>query len=74
MPTITEPEVDELLDRLSEKLKEIPNGKQRDSEKNLEGLDLARFDSHSPDYHLSIPDTTVIDQQYQAFLTDPRRI
>lgn len=72
--TVTEKEIDELLKRLAEKLREIPNGKERIIQTDLEGHYLVRFDSHSDDYHLRHPDNDAIEQQYQAFLTDPRRV
>lgn len=74
MAVTIEPEIDELLERLSTRLKEIPNGKERIIQEDMEGLELVRFDSTSSDYHLRPVDADVVEQQYQAFLTDPRRI
>ena len=46
---------------------------ERFIETNVEGLDLDRFDCDSPNYHLRAA-SSKIEQQYEVFLTDPRRI
>ena len=67
--------VEELVVELETKLKEIPNAKRTAIvEANVEGLKLDRFDSSSPEYHLHPLDVVLLRQQYEASLTDPRRI
>jgi hypothetical protein len=48
---------------------------QKTTEKNVEGLNLDRFDCNHPDYHLRNPvDSEKLRIQHEASLTDPRRI
>jgi hypothetical protein len=52
--------------------KAIKNDCERNTPSNIKGLNMDRLDSNHPDYHL-LPNPE-IEQQYEAFLTDPRRI
>ena len=68
--------VNELIEQLETTLRRVPNAKERirAMEKNVEGLKLDRFDSSSPEYHLRPADVVLLREQYEASLTDPRRI
>lgn len=45
-----------------------------DLEEVIWGFELDRFDSSSPEYHLRPADVVLLREQYEASLTDPRRI
>ena len=67
--------VNELIEQLEITLRRVPNAERtRLVEAHVEGLKLDRFDSSSPEYHLRPVDVVLLKQQYEASLTDPRRI
>lgn len=67
--------VNELIEQLEITLRRVPNAQRiRHMEKDVEGLNLDRFDSTHPEYHLRRHDDEILLVQYEASLTDPRRI
>ena len=61
---------------LAELVKELKNDKKGNNQKNLEGYDVVRCDNNNPNHNLSSfnVQSKRLKIEYEAVLTDPRRI